>query len=349
MTRMRLSRYQRQMSLATVLVALGAPYVLLTNQTASGGVIAIHVLALWLFAPPFVTVAETAHARWSQRAIDASSPWSVALRVLSTWLGLLCGVLTMVLVVHVGTSIPLAELVASGLAAALVPLFSWYALVVLYDAWRDQRERVLRLAASESRAAWAALNAQFQPHFLFNSLASLEQLIDGDASRATVFLQRLSRLYRSMLASADAELRPLAEELDLARDYLEIQRVRFGPRLQIVVPSVDDALANVRVPAKLVLTLVENAMKHGIEQLPAGGAVHILVAADAREISLVVTNPIPEERSRKLPAVVSTSYGLRDLRERLRLAYGESARFDLTVAGSDARATLTLPLRARLT
>lgn len=323
-----MKRYNRHMLIATALVAIGAPYVLVINATASTGVIVLHALILWVVAPPFLAAAESVAAR---------RRFGLFGRVFAAWAALLLAVATMVAIMAMGTRIPLRDLIVPALGAALVPVFSWYALVVLYDAWRDQREHALRLETSEAKAAWAALNARIQPHFLFNSLTSLEQLIAEDAQRATQFLQRLARLYRRMIEDADARMRPLGDELDLVRDYLHVQKVRFGERLtfELIAP---EPLRLVALPAKLLLTLAENAMKHGIEALAEGGTLRIEASSTSEGATIRVTNPRAAEAR-----MASTTYGHRDVRERLALAFGGRAAFDFTTTASEAVATLRIP------
>jgi hypothetical protein len=336
--------YRRHAWLASGFVALGAPYVLATNRTASAGVIVIHVLALWLVVPPLAAAADLAIERSRGAAAREGRPsWAaVALRVAAQWLALAIAVAAMIAIVHSGTGIPLQALLVAPLATAVVPLFSWYALAVVLDALRMHRESALRLELAHAQAAWAALAAQIQPHFLFNSLASLEELIAVDASRARELVRRLGSLYRAVLRGAEQRFWPLADELAVVRDYLHIQAVRFGERLRVTIDA-DEAVHARRIPATLVLTLVENAVKHGIEPLAHGGTVTVRARIDASRLLLEVESPSAAGAPPATPSAGPGGYGHRDVAERLRLAYGTAASFRLTAAHDRTLARLELP------
>jgi hypothetical protein len=341
--------YRRHAWLATAFVALGAPYVLATNTTASAGVIVIHVLTLWLVVPPLAAAADLIVER--RRGADAAGPrpgWAtVTLRIAAQWAALAVAVAAMLAVVHAGTGIPWQALVVRPLATAIVPLYSWYALAVVLDALRRQRESALRLELAHAQAAWAALAAQIQPHFLFNSLASLEELIAVDAARARELVRRLGSLYRAVLRGAERRFWPLADELAVVRDYLHVQAVRFGERLRVTIEA--DPMASARhLPATLVLTLVENAVKHGIEPLPAGGTIAVSARLDGRRLVVEVASP-PVPADALAPAAAASAaagasgYGHRDVLERLRLAYGSATSFRLTAEPDRTLARLELP------
>src|SRR5580658_7219542 len=141
----------------------------------------------------------------------------------------------------------------------------------------EQREAEGRAAEARALARESQLQAlkfQLNPHFLFNSLHSIAALTTLDGSRAREMCIRLSDFLRSSLGLGERESIPLREELALARSYLEVERVRFGARLQ-VEESVDSACQDCLVPALLLQPLVENAVKHGIAGLVEGGAIRL--------------------------------------------------------------------------
>src|SRR6185436_18911903 len=110
------------------------------------------------------------------------------------------------------------------------------------------------------------------PHFLFNCLNSISALTASDAARAREVCVRLSEFLRNTLGLGERESIPWKEELELARTYLEVERVRFGARLQVEM-DVDDACVECKVPPLVLQPLVENAIKHGIATLVEGGTV----------------------------------------------------------------------------
>jgi LytS/YehU family sensor histidine kinase len=255
----------------------------------------------------------------------------------------------MLAVVHAGTGIPMRELVGPALGAALMPVYSWYAIIVAVEGWHDRREHGLRLEADKAQAAWAALVARIQPHFLFNSLTSLEQLTVVDPPRAAAFVRRLAHLYRRILTSSEVRFTPLAEELALVDDYLFIQGTRFGDRLQVAV-SAPAELGATPVPPTLLLTLVETAIKHGVEAQAGTGRIALAVtkAADQSQGQVIVrvTNSLPPKASQPRD---STGYGHRHITERLHLAYGSAAAFRFQLAEREAVAEIALPTSGEAT
>src|SRR5690606_13959672 len=159
------------------------------------------------------------------------------------------------------------------------------ALAAFQAQWRG-RQLALRAKQSELEA----LQARVRPHFLFNTLNSGIALVRQHPEQAEELLLGLSDLFRAALA------RPhdvsLAEELALVRRYLEIEAVRFGPRLRVAW-RLAEPLPEIEVPALSVQTLVENAVRHAVERLPDGGEVSIEVLRDADAVVIAVRNPVP--------------------------------------------------------
>jgi Histidine kinase len=208
-----------------------------------------------------------------------------------------------------------------------------------YYAYRASTAERLKLKAAKAESDLHALRNQMQPHFLFNSLNSLACLIEQDPARAGTTTQKLADLYRLILECSQQQLSPLTKELELTRHYLEMEQIRFGERLQIHF-RLEPHPEKFEIPSLLVQTLVENAVKHGISPAIAGGKVELISAADPAGWRITVTNtgaPLPENWK--------AGNGLRNTEERLRLLYGENARFRLgPQPGGGASATLVLPL-----
>jgi sensor histidine kinase YesM len=152
---------------------------------------------------------------------------------------------------------------------------------------REVREARLELATRE--AEFNALRAQLHPHFLFNSLNSILQLIDEDAPRAREMVVRLADVMQASLGRAGLDQVPLAREVDLMRAYLDIEKIRFASRLRVDIDVTDDAAA-ANVPPLVLQPLVENAVKHGIAPHPAGGAVGIAARVSAGRLLLEVSD-----------------------------------------------------------
>jgi signal transduction histidine kinase len=218
-----------------------------------------------------------------------------------------------------------------------------------------QAARATETAEAESlkrqvvEARMAAMQAQVEPHFLFNTLASIDHLIETDPGRASQMQKNLIALLRASMPTmreagggAGNGVRDLGRELTVIRPYLEILKVRMEERLttQIEVP---DGLLSAEFPPMMIQTLVENAIKHGLEPKAEGG--HLLVKAEIVHGKLQVTVADTGLGFGKA-ATAGTGVGLANIRERLQLLYG--AKATLTVAEnapSGTRVTVTVPYR----
>ena len=187
-----------------------------------------------------------------------------------------------------------------------------------------------------------ALRAQLNPHFLFNSLNSINALIGSDPEGARRMCERLGDFLRRSLALGAREVVTLGEELILVERYLDIEQLRFGARLRVEV-EVADVLRECLVPPLLLQPLVENAIKHGIQDLVEGGVVRLEAHGEGERLSITVTNPIDGDA----PLRTGEGVGLANVQRRL-VAWGEEAanlRADRTP--DHFRVALTLPLRRR--
>lgn len=187
------------------------------------------------------------------------------------------------------------------------------------------------------------LHAQVEPHFLYNTLANAQVLTRTDPGRAEQMLGHLIHYLRSSLPSMEESVSTLGVELDRTRAYLEILRIRMGARLGVEV-QVPEALHAVRLPAMALQTLVENAIKHGLEPKPGGGTIWII----ARAFDDHVTVTVADDGLGFGHGTSGTGIGLKNLRERLRLTCGEQAGVAIVANfPSGVAATLTLPPAAK--
>ena len=200
----------------------------------------------------------------------------------------------------------------------------------------------VRQTATEKELTVAKLNllhAQVEPHFLYNTLASAQVLTRSDPARADEMLGNLIQYLRHSLPRTEDAPSTIGEELERARAYLDILKIRMGPRLQLQV-DIPDALRDVLFPTMMLQTLVENAIKHGLEPKPGGGTVWIL----ARQIDNAVAVTVADDGRGFTAEGGGTGVGLRNVRERLRLAYGSAASFSIVANfPSGVAATITVP------
>jgi len=208
---------------------------------------------------------------------------------------------------------------------------------------RRRRERqAATQAVTDKELAQARLNllhAQVEPHFLYNTLASAQYLTRSEPAQADHMLGHLIQYLRHSLPSAEETLSTLGEELERARAYLEILKIRMGARLEMKI-EVPDALRAVTLPPMMLQTLVENAIKHGLEPKPGGGTVWIFGRRDGDSVAVTVA----DDGQGFGPAGGGTGIGLKNVRERLQLVYGPRASLAVVAnVPEGVAATLTVP------
>ncbi len=236
-------------------------------------------------------------------------------------------------------------LVAIVLLAVLMSTI-WYRFMAnkarLAEAEAEQARERARAAELERQAVDAqlrSLQAQIEPHFLFNTLANVVSLIDAAPADARRMLEQLIALLRQSLAASRAEQVSLGQEADLVRAYLDILSIRMGARLACEI-DVPQALRARRVPPLLLQPLVENAIQHGIEPKVAGGRVQVRARAEGDVLVLEVCDD-------GLGFGATTrggGVGLANLRQRLAAQYGDRGRLSIEDGAPGTRVRLTLPL-----
>ena len=230
-------------------------------------------------------------------------------------------------------------------------LLIYWAIVALVHARdyardaQEQRVRAAQLEAGVAEARLQALTLQLRPHFLFNTLNAIAELIHEDPDAAERMVGRLADLLRRTLETDGAAEVPLATELDLIDRYLEIQAVRFQDRLQVRWEVASEARA-ARVPAMILLPLVENAVRHGVSTRPGPGAVGIRARREDDTLRLEVWDdgpglaPVTQREPRQ-------GIGLANTRARLTQLYGSTHRFEL-VDGDPAGLVVRVSLPFRV-
>lgn len=206
------------------------------------------------------------------------------------------------------------------LVLGCVSLIAWVRYQSISDAKANARYQEIKQMAIDSELH--ALRQQLQPHFLFNSLNSIQSLIGIEPERAKKMVLQLSDYLRGTLRRDNLATHSIHEELDNALLYLEIEKVRFGDRLHIALDTsqMDLEIAVRRsVPALILQPLVENAMKHGLYQHIGDVTIDIHVQTNAAETRFQVCNPFDPSA---VGTSIGTGYGLSSLRRRLFLLYG---------------------------
>lgn len=240
-----------------------------------------------------------------------------------TWRGVLLN--------HFGFNV----LISGGIVAA------WYA-VTSYRDLQERRVEAAELAALLRQAELQALRSQLNPHFLFNTLHSIAELVHEDPRLAEQMLLRLSELLRKALHSSGAPEIGLADELDFVRGYLEIEQLRLGDRLSVTWEIAPEALT-ARVPSLLLQPLIENAIQHGIAPSARPGNLVIRARRDGEFFEVQVHDNGPGlavNGSNREGGI-----GLANTSDRLRRLYGERQRFEL-INDRGLRVNVRLPFLA---
>jgi len=215
-------------------------------------------------------------------------------------------------------------------------------LSFLMHHWFGAKARQLDAERRATEAQLRLLQGQIEPHFLFNTLANVQALIDTDVPRARQMLESFTDYLRSSLGTLRAERATLGSELGLAEAYLSLLKTRMEERLSFDITN-DPALSATPLPPLVLQPLVENAIHHGLEPKLDGGSVHIATRTEGRQLVIEVHDDglglAAPQRHRR-----GAGMALANLRERLAAQYGGSASLDLADAMPGTRVTLRLPL-----
>ena len=205
-------------------------------------------------------------------------------------------------------------------------IFSWLLLYYFFHYYSDNRRRqldTLKLESTVRELELKTLKAHINPHFIFNSLNSIRALVDVNPERARRAITELSNLLRSSMQNEKLQLVPLRQEMDIIRDYLALETIRFEDRLQVELNVADDTL-DLPIPPMMLQTLVENAIKHGISTRVNGGWVRIhSVKQEGNHVVEVANSGYLNS------AVITAGFGLSSTQNRLQLLFGSKARLSI--------------------
>ena len=240
---------------------------------------------------------------------------------------------------------------------AAVAIFGLFVAITFNRLQEKKRERAQRFLLNVGRekaelerqlteAKLVALSAQIEPHFLFNTLASIQYLIRNDSVKATEMTSDLIRYLRLALPRMRQSTARLADELELVRAYLGIMQIRMGPRLQFLIDS-PDILGDAQIPTMALITLAENAIKHGLEQKQDGGTIRVTASNDIDDARMLRLE-VADTGGGFSNAASGTGIGLANIRERLQTLYGSRAALSLEAnQPSGVKAILILPMEKK--
>ena len=201
-----------------------------------------------------------------------------------------------------------------------------------------ERAKAVELQRQAIDAQLRSLQAQIEPHFLFNTLANVVSLIDTAPDKARLMLERLIELLRASLAASRSERTTLGQETALIAAYLDILRIRMGERLSYSI-DVPPELLDVSIPPLSLQPLVENSIKHGLEPKLEGGSVRLTARSADGALELDV-----EDDGLGFSPRAGTGVGLTNLRERMTSLYGANARLVVQELARGTRVRMTIPL-----
>lgn len=211
---------------------------------------------------------------------------------------------------------------------------------------QEKERQAAEMAAHLTKAQLAGLRTQLQPHFLFNTMNSISALISHDPQMANSMLMNLSDLLRMSLRDPERGEITLGEELEFVRLYIDIQKLRFGARLN-VVQDVDPSTLDLLVPPMLLQPIVENAIRYGIEPADQPETITLHCRCEKKWLVLVVTNTSSHNAEEITGTHSSTGLGLNNTRGRLKALYGEQQSFSAQpLSGGGFRVSIQLPAEA---
>ncbi len=217
---------------------------------------------------------------------------------------------------------------------------------------REARDEALRFALEKRtlekdalNARLKALQAQVEPHFLFNTLANVQQLVEARSERAAPLLRTLIEYLKLTVRESRDDMSTLGREMELVQHYLDIMKMRMPDRLRFGVDLAPE-LAATPIPPLAVLTLVENAIRHGIDPSEEGGEIDISARVEGRKVELQVADT-GLGLNTSIPGAAGGGTGLAMLRERLQGHFGSQARLELSEnSPRGVIARLCLPVQA---
>jgi len=225
----------------------------------------------------------------------------------------------------------------AGFLLYLLSVASHYVILAIEDSNKAEI-RVQETSILARDAELKALKAQVNPHFLFNSLNSISALTSVDPAKAREMCILLAEFLRMTLGLGEKTSVPLAEELSLLHRYLAIEKVRFGSRLQME-EDLHELSTSIQLPPLLLQPLVENAVTHGIANLPEGGTVRLSGRSRNGHVLLAIENTMdPDSTSARKGGL-----GLKNVRDRLEARYGKDASMRVSTENEKFRVELSFP------
>lgn len=236
----------------------------------------------------------------------------------------------------------ISQKISSNIFTSFIYLFIWNCIYFIYHYVADSRKNQLdnlKLEALVKSLELKTIKSHINPHFIFNAMNSIRALIDEDPSRAREAVTALSNILRSSMSSDHQETISLEQELDIVKDYLALELIRFEDRLNVEY-CIDEETLDRQVPPMMLQTLVENAIKHGISKTISAGEISIQAFEYNGKLLLSVTNSGFLNMKDGYEG-----FGLQSTSSRLKLIFGESASFSIMQLNKEmVEAKVIIPL-----
>jgi len=222
------------------------------------------------------------------------------------------------------------------------PIFLvWMSVYVLWhyiEFTNTEEIKKVRLETMIKELELKTIKSQINPHFIFNALNSIRALVDEDPQRARQAITELSNILRSSIQVDKVEITSLEKELDIVKDYLALEYIRFADRLKVVY-EVEPTTLSHQIPPMMLQTLVENAIKHGLGKQPGDCTIKIISTLENNKLVLIVQNTGLLQQAQK------DGFGLQSTRERLNILYRGQAIFEIfQCAPNQVTAKLVIPI-----
>lgn len=240
----------------------------------------------------------------------------------------------------------------------LAPILHWTSVTAVYFAmvalkvWQQDQLRSRALAQAQAAALAArleleqqhglALRAQLEPHFVFNALNAISAMVRADKEIALAGIQGLSDLLRYALGASERHWVSMSEELAFVDDYLSLQRLRYGARMQIAIDGASGAVLDCDCPPLMLQPLVENALRHDLDCHEGASDIRLSLACRQGMLVIRISNPVHPEAAHN-PGV---GLGLRNIGARLQLAYGAAATLQAGVVHDRFEVSIQIPEHA---
>lgn len=225
-----------------------------------------------------------------------------------------------------------------GSAMVIIGWTSIYYVVKIYMQREAYKAEQIELRAILQEAQLNTLKGQVNPHFMFNSLNNIRGLMLEDVEKSSEMITKLSEMLEYSLDKNTVDAIPISEELEMVENYIALSKIQMEDRLHYV-EEVDNKSLDIVIPPMIIQLLVENAAKHGIANLKAGGTISLIIKKEAAALFIRVSNTGKLRISKD-----STQLGLKNIKQRLRLLYGKKASFSLDEVENEVVAEIKIPI-----